>query len=223
SVLVGRASWLAREGIAIDRETQGSVCVAIDGVLAGVIELEDTLRAPASAAIAALRQDGIETWIASGDAESPVTRLARDVAIPAEHVRHGMTPTTKAALVREIRTRMPVAFVGDGINDAVALAAADAGIAMAGGTDVAKGSADVVLVFNDLSAIPAAIHLSRATLRMIRQNLAWAFGYNAVLIPLAAGALYPWTGALLPPIAASAAMALSSVTVVANSLRLRRA
>jgi len=223
SVLVGRASWLAREGIAIDRETQGSAFVAIDGVLAGVIELEDTLRAPASAAIASLRQDGIETWIASGDAEAPVIRIARDVAIPAERVRHGMTPTSKAELVREIHARTPVAFVGDGINDAVALAAADAGIAMAGGTDVAKGSADVVLVFNDLAAIPAAIGLSRATLRVIRQNLAWAFGYNAVLIPLAAGAFFPWTGTLLPPVAASAAMALSSVTVVANSLRLRNA
>ncbi len=223
AVLVGRASWLAQEGVAIDRDAQGSACVAIDGVLAGSLALEDSLRASAIAAVATLRAQGVEEWIASGDGEAPVARVARELAIPAERARHGMTPASKAELVREIHARTPVAFVGDGINDAVALAAADAGIALAGGTDVAKGSADVVLVFNDLASIPAAIGLSRATLRVIRQNLAWAFGYNALLIPLAAGALFPWTGTLLPPVAASAAMALSSVTVVANSLRLRKA
>jgi Cu+-exporting ATPase len=228
SVAVGRASWvhstaLAWSGSAIDVDGQASACVAIDGVLAGTIELEDSLRASAVTAVATLRKQGIEEWIASGDAAAPVARVGFELTIPTARVRHGMTPTSKAELVREIHARAPVAFVGDGINDAVALAAADAGIAMAGGTDVAKGSADLVLVFNDLAAIPAAISLSRATLRVIRQNLAWAFGYNAVLIPLAAGALFPWTGTLLPPVAASAAMALSSVTVVANSLRLRKA
>jgi len=145
------------------------------------------------------------------------------VGIAPERARSAMTPESKAAFLRELSSQMPVAFVGDGINDAIALASADAGIAMSSGTDVAKASADVVLVTHDLAAIGRAVALSRSTLRVIRQNLAWAFGYNLILIPLAAGAAYPWTGILLPPVFASAAMALSSVTVVMNSLRLRRA
>jgi Cu+-exporting ATPase len=127
------------------------------------------------------------------------------------------------ALRARIADGQHAAFVGDGINDAPVLAAARPGIAMASGTDIAKSSADVLLVTPDLRRIPEAIALSRRALRVIRQNLAWAFGYNLVLLPLAAGALWPWTGWMLPPIAASAAMALSSVSVVANSLRLRRA
>ena len=150
-------------------------------------------------------------------------RVAAELGIAPHRAKSGLTPESKAELLRELKALTPIAFVGDGINDAVALAAADAGIAMSSGTDVAKASADVVLVTQDLSAIVRALRLSRATLRVIRQNLAWAFGYNVILIPLAAGALYPWTGAMLPPVFASAAMAISSVTVVLNSLRLRRA
>ena len=230
--LVGRPAWLEREGVRdlpsesdgrfTAREGETCVAVAIDARFIGVIALEDTLRPSARAAIAELRSNDVEAWIASGDAEPSVARVAAELAIAPEHARYGMTPESKASFLRELRARAPVAFVGDGINDAVALAAADAGIAMSAGTDVAKASADVVLVTHDLAAVAHAISLSRATLRVIRQNLAWAFGYNLVLIPLAAGALYPWTGMLLPPILASVAMALSSVTVVMNSLRLRR-
>jgi Cu+-exporting ATPase len=230
--LVGRRSWLEREGVRdlpsendgrfTAREGETCVAVAIDARFIGVIALEDVLRPSARAAIAELRSNDVEAWIASGDAQPSVARVAAELAIVPEHAKYGMTPESKASFLHELRARAPVAFVGDGINDAVALAAADAGIAMSAGTDVAKASADVVLVTHDLAAVARAISLSRATLRVIRQNLAWAFGYNVVLIPLAAGALYPWTGVMLPPILASAAMALSSVTVVMNSLRLRR-
>jgi Cu+-exporting ATPase len=230
--LVGRRSWLEREGVRdlpsksdshfTAREGETCVAVAMDAQFIGIIALEDTLRPSARAAVAELRSNNVEAWIASGDAESTVVRVAAELAIAPERAKYGMTPESKAAFLRELRARASVAFVGDGINDAVALAAADAGIAMSAGTDVAKASADVVLVTHDLAAVAHAISLSRATLRVIRQNLAWAFGYNVVLIPLAAGALYPWTEMMLPPILASAAMALSSVTVVMNSLRLRR-
>lgn len=198
------------------------VFVAMDARCVGSIVLEDCLRPSARSAVADLQADRIDAWIASGDAESAVLRVASEVEIASDRAKSGLTPESKAELLREMKARAPIAFVGDGINDAVALAAADAGIAMSSGTDVAKASADVVLVTQDLSAIARALRLSRATLRVIRQNLAWAFGYNLILIPLAAGALYPWTGTMLPPVLASAAMAISSVTVVLNSLRLRR-
>lgn len=232
-VLVGRRDWLVREGVCeLPRETEPAfaaregetvVSIAIETRFIGVIALEDSVRSSAYAAIEQLQSRGIASWIASGDAVPAVQRVAMAVGIATERARSAMTPESKALFLRELSSQMPVAFVGDGINDAVALAAADAGIAMSSGTDVAKASADVVLVTHDLAAIGRAVALSRSTLRVIRQNLAWAFGYNLILIPLAAGVAYPWTGILLPPVFASAAMALSSVTVVMNSLRLRRA
>jgi Cu+-exporting ATPase len=196
------------------------VFVAVDSACIGAIELADTLRDDAREAVDGLRAMGVRGGIASGDAQRVVDAVAETLGIDAARAHGALTPAEKASLLAE-RGR-GVAFVGDGINDAPALAAARPGIAMAGGTDVARSSADVLLVAPDLRRIPEAIALSRRTLAVIRQNLAWAFGYNAVLIPLAAGALWPWTGWMLPPIAASAAMALSSVSVVANSLRLRR-
>jgi Cu+-exporting ATPase len=232
-ILVGRRDWLAREQVCelpsesdaarMSEHGETLVCVAINGRFVGVIALEDALRPSARAAMTELRSRNITPWIASGDAASAVDRVASELNIARDQTRHAMTPTTKAALLRELKLQSSVAFVGDGINDAVALAQADAGIAMSAGTDVAKASADVVLVTQDLRSIARALALSQATLRVIRQNLAWAFGYNLVLIPLAAGVFYPWTGLFLPPMFASAAMALSSVTVVMNSLRLRRA
>jgi Cu+-exporting ATPase len=198
-----------------------TVLVGADGVFIGSIELEDTLRADARAAVDALRALGIEVLIASGDAAAAVDGVARALEIAGARARGGLDPAEKSAFLTSLAGEPGgTAFVGDGINDAPALAAARPGIAMSRGTDVAKSSADILLVTEDLLRIPQAIALSRRTLAIIRQNLAWAFGYNIVLIPLAAGAAWPWTGWMLPPIAASAAMAISSVSVVANSLRL---
>jgi Cu+-exporting ATPase len=227
-VEVGTAAWLAERGVAVSGLDRGIaakargtlVFVAVDSACIGAIELADTLRDDAREAVDGLRAMGVRGGIASGDAQRVVDAVAETLGIDAARAHGALTPAEKASLLAE-RGR-GVAFVGDGINDAPALAAARPGIAMAGGTDVARSSADVLLVAPDLRRIPEAIALSRRTLAVIRQNLAWAFGYNAVLIPLAAGALWPWTGWMLPPIAASAAMALSSVSVVANSLRLRR-
>jgi Cu+-exporting ATPase len=227
-VEVGTAAWLAERGVAVSgldpgiaAKARGTlVFVAVDSACIGAIELADTLRDDAREAVDGLRAMGVRGGIASGDAQRVVDAVAETLGIDAARAHGALTPAEKASLLAE-RGR-GVAFVGDGINDAPALAAARPGIAMAGGTDVARSSADVLLVAPDLRRIPEAIALSRRTLAVIRQNLAWAFGYNAVLIPLAAGALWPWTGWMLPPIAASAAMALSSVSVVANSLRLRR-
>ncbi|MFM2165552.1 MAG: hypothetical protein RL325_1989, partial [Planctomycetota bacterium] len=170
-------------------------------------------RAESRDTVDALRALGVRVSLASGDAAGAVAALAARVGIDAVAAHGAMTPSEKAAFVAG---RAGCAFVGDGLNDAAALAAARPGIAIGGGTDLAKSSADIVLVGSDLRRIPDAVRLSRRALAVIRQNLAWAFGYNLVLIPLAAMAV-------LPPVAASAAMALSSVSVVANSLRLRRA
>ena len=152
-----------------------------------------------------------------------VAEVADRVAIAEEAMHAGLLPAEKAALLaRRAAEGRRIAFVGDGINDAPVLAAARPGIAVAAGTDLARASAEVLLVEADLGRIPRAIAQARRSMRIVRQNLAWAFGYNLVLVPLAAGAFWPWTGWMLPPVAASAAMALSSVTVVLNSLRLGR-
>jgi len=221
-ILAGSAAFLADSGIACgsDPSSGTTVCVALNGNFLGTIELADEPRHDAREAVELLRALGVRAVIASGDSRGAAEAVAARVGIEARDVHAAMTPSEKAAFVA---ARPHAAFVGDGINDAAALAAARPGIAMSGGTDIAKSSADLVLVAPELRRIPEAIELSRRTLAIIRQNLAWAFGYNVVLIPLAAGALWPITGWMLPPIAASAAMALSSVSVVANSLRLRRA
>lgn len=194
--------------------------VAIDGSIAGAIDLLDTPRPEARAAIAA----GIHVVMATGDALPAAHAIARAVGLdPERDVRAGVLPADKAALIRELRARgHTVAMVGDGINDAPALAEADVGIAIGTGTDIAIEAAGVTLLRSDLNGLPAAFALARATLRTIRQNLGFAFAYNALLLPIAAGALWPWFGWTLSPMLASAAMAASSVSVVTNSLRLRR-
>ena len=187
----------------------------------GLLEAEDETRPEAARAVADLRRRGLTLVLATGDRELPARRLARTVGI--EEIHAGLSPEGKVALVRELKARgETVAMVGDGLNDAAAMAASDLGIALAGGTDMALEASDVALLRGGLGSIVEALELSRRTVRTIRQNLFWAFAYNVVAIPLAAGALYPWLGILLHPTIASAAMALSSVSVVSNSLRLGR-
>lgn len=232
-VVIGNAAFLATRGIPIESadgflsgvaETaadQSLNWIAIDGRPAGVFTIADEIRDGARQAVLALHALGLETWMLTGDRRNVAETTAAAVGIP--NVLAEVHPEQKAAKVRELQSHgHVVALVGDGINDAPALAQADVGMAMGGGTDIAVTSASMTLLRNDPAAVVDAIALSRRTLRAIRQNLCWAFAYNVLSIPIAAGALYPLTGWLLSPMVASAAMALSSVSVVLNSLRLRR-
>jgi len=194
--------------------------VAIDDGVAAVIVVSDPVKREARDAIAALRAMGIRVAMITGDAEATAQSVARSLGI--DDVRAGILPDGKRAAVDALRRYGPVAFVGDGINDAPALAAADTGLAIGTGTDIAIEAADVVLMSGDPRGVVTALNVSRRVMTNIRQNLFWAFAYNAALIPVAAGALYPLTGTLLSPALAAGAMALSSVFVVSNALRLRR-
>jgi Cu+-exporting ATPase len=196
--------------------------VAIEKKLAGYIAVADTIKPGAAESIAALRADGVRVVMATGDNRATAQAVAKRLGIDA--IEAELLPEAKAAIVEKYRRDgRKVAMAGDGVNDAPALAAADVGIAMGTGADVALESAGVTLVKGDLAGILRARRLSRATMRNIRQNLFFAFVFNALAIPVAAGVLYPVAGLLLNPMIASAAMSLSSVTVVGNSLRLRRA
>ena len=212
---------MSDESIARQQQNGRTVLAAtIDGAPAGILALADTPKAAAKDAIGDLRRMGLRTLLVSGDAHRVAEAIARDLGI--DEVRAEVRPEGKAALVAELQAAgHRVAMVGDGVNDAPALARADLGIAIGSGTDVAIATADVVLVGGDPRGVPRALRLARATVTTIRQNLFWAFIYNVALIPVAAGVLYPLTGWLLSPVLAAAAMALSSVTVVTNSLRLR--
>jgi P-type Cu+ transporter len=199
---------------------QGVMFVAVDGALAGLIVVSDPIKDSAVEAIAQLRREGIHVVMMTGDNRRTADAVARKVGI--DQVMADVLPERKQAVVEELkREGRRVAMAGDGINDAPALAAADVGIAMGTGTDVAMESAAVTLVKGDLAGIVRARRLSKATMRNIRENLFFSFVFNAAGIPLAAGVLYPWTGLLLSPIVAGAAMAFSSVAVIGNSLRLR--
>ena len=224
AVRLGRASYVAPEQAlspaADDGDTE--VHVALDGRYAGVIRLHDPLRADAADAVARVVALGLTPVLLTGDRQGPAERAARGVGIT--RVVAGVLPAGKTDEVARLQAEGHViAMVGDGINDAPALAKADVGIALASGTDVAVEAADIVLMRPDVRGVARAIALSRQTMRVMRQNLFWAFVYNVIGIPVAAGLLYPWFGVLLSPVLASAAMAFSSVSVVANSLRLRRA
>lgn len=229
-VLVGNADAMISNGIdptplrsAADAEAaQGrtTIYLAIDGRLAAFFSVADPVRPTARAAIEALQELGIDTAMISGDQEATARAVADTIGI--RTVIAGTLPAGKVAALKDLAQDRRITFVGDGLNDAPALAAADVGIAMGGGTDLAREAAEVVIMRNDPALVATAIALSRATIRNIRQNLFWAFVYNAALIPVAAGALYPVTGTLLSPALASGAMALSSVFVVTNALRLRQ-
>nr|WP_272214259.1 heavy metal translocating P-type ATPase [Marinicella sp. W31]MDC2878826.1 heavy metal translocating P-type ATPase [Marinicella sp. W31] len=195
--------------------------VAVDGRLAGVIGVADPVKPSAKAAIAALHDAGLKTAMISGDNRKTAEAIARDVGI--DTVIADVLPDGKVDALTVLRAEHgAIAFAGDGINDAPALAAADTGIAIGTGTDIAIETADVVLMSGALTGVVNAIQLSRAVMRNIAQNLFWAFAYNAVLIPVAAGILYPVNGTLLSPMLAAAAMGLSSVFVLSNALRLKR-
>ncbi|WP_439544449.1 heavy metal translocating P-type ATPase [Hyphomicrobium sp.] len=215
SSLRDRADSLRRDGAT-------AIFVAIDGSAAGVIAIADPIKATTPAAIAALKEAGLRVVMLTGDQRTTALAVARQLGI--EHVEAEVLPEDKSAIVsRYKRQGRIVAMAGDGINDAPALAAADVGIAMGTGTDVAMESAGVTLLKGDLTGIARARTLSTATMANIRQNLVFAFAYNAAGVPIAAGVLYPVFGILLSPMIAAAAMSLSSVSVVANALRLRRA
>jgi len=195
--------------------------VSIDGELAGVIVVADTIKPTSIAAIQQLHREGLHVVMLTGDNERTARSIAREVGV--DSVIAGVLPEGKVEAIRKLQAeRRTVAMVGDGVNDAPALAQADVGITMASGSDIAMEAGDVTLMRSDLMGVAAAIALSRGTMRVMRQNLFWAFAYNVVGIPLAAGALYPVCGLLLSPVLASAAMAVSSFSVVTNSLRLSR-
>jgi Cu+-exporting ATPase len=229
-VRVGSAAFLREQGIdaasladvaaRMEERAATPILVAVDGIAVAALAVRDPLRPDARAAVDALRRNGARVVLLSGDRRRTVEAIAREVGI--EDIGAEATPEQKVLAVRRLREAGGiVAMVGDGVNDAAALAAADLGIAAGSGADVALEAADVALLGGRLMAVPDTLRLARRSIRIIRQNLFWAFGYNVVGIPLAAGLLYPWTGWLVSPVFASAAMALSSVSVVSNSLRLR--
>ncbi|CAN7463542.1 heavy metal translocating P-type ATPase [Rhizobium rhizogenes] len=232
AIALGNAAMMTDLGVAIDDlkteterlrgEGKTVMFIAFDGQLAGLIAVADRIKPTTSAAIKALHDSGLKIIMATGDNAQTAKSVAASLGI--DDIRADLLPEGKKAMIDELRAKgRVVAMAGDGINDAPALAAADVGIAMGTGADVAMESAGITLVKGDLNGIVRARHLSEATIRNIKQNLAFAFGYNALGVPLAAGVLYPVFGLLLSPMIAAAAMSLSSVSVIANALRLRLA
>jgi Cu+-exporting ATPase len=229
-ILLGNARMMTARGIDIggleprarqlEQDGKSVIYIAFGGEPQGVVAVADVLKPETRAAVGALKSLGIAVIMLTGDARPTGEAIARQAGL--DRVLADVLPEQKAAEIKRLQSDGLVAMVGDGINDAPALAQADVGIAMGSGTDVAIETADVTLMRGDLRGVVTAIELSRRTIRIIKENLGWAFGYNIVLIPVAAGLLYPVSGILLSPILAGMAMALSSVSVVANSLRLKR-
>jgi Cu+-exporting ATPase len=230
TVAIGNTAMMAEAGASVAstaraddlrRNGETVMFVAVDGVYAGLVGVADRVKATTAEAIQALRAEGLRVVMLTGDSRVTAEAVARAVGI--DVVEAEVLPEQKAAVVKRLQAEgRRVAMAGDGINDAPALAQADVGIAMGTGTDVAMESAGVTLVQGDLRGLVRARRLSRATMRNIRQNLFFAFIYNVLGVPVAAGVLYPMFGLLLSPIIASAAMTFSSVSVIGNALRLRR-
>jgi Cu+-exporting ATPase len=232
-IAVGKLKFLQDRGVtefgaiepkatALQAEGQTVMFVAINGQAAGIITVSDPIKASTPEAIAQLHKLGLKTIMLTGDNQRTANAVAKTLGL--DQVAAGVEPKDKHERIQQLRQEgQIVAMAGDGINDAPALAAANVGIAMGTGTDVAMESAGITLVKGDLLGIVKAITLSRSMMRNIRQNLFLAFAYNALGIPLAAGLLYPFFGWLLSPVIAAAAMSLSSVSVIANALRLRNA
>jgi Cu+-exporting ATPase len=230
TTLIGNSALMERYGIATDslqaaarslaRGGKTTLWVGINGHLVGVIAVADTIKPSSITAIRQMHAEGLRVVMLTGDNKRVADAIAEEAGV--DEVIADMLPAGKVDAVKRLQQeRRVVAMVGDGINDAPALAQADVGLTMASGTDIAMEAGDVTLMRSDLTGVAAAIALSRGTMRVMRQNLFWAFIYNVIGIPLAAGALYPVCGLLLSPVLASAAMALSSFSVVTNSLRLR--
>jgi Cu+-exporting ATPase len=230
-IAVGADRYMAQLGITVDgfseqalafgRRAKTPLYAAIDGKLAAVIAVSDPVKPTTPRAIRALHELGLKVAMITGDNRRTAEAIAAELGI--DEVVAEVLPDGKVDAVKRLREGgRVVSFVGDGINDAPALAEADVGLAIGTGTDVAIESADVVLMSGDLLGVVNAIALSKATIQNIRQNLFWAFAYNASLIPVAAGALYPFGGTLLSPMLAAGAMALSSVFVLGNAMRLKR-
>lgn len=230
-VRVGSRRWLSEQGISTgdwDARLDAwaalgrtALLVARDEEVLAALAVADPIKASSRQAVDTLRRMGLRVAMITGDQQATAEVIARDLGI--DQVVADVLPQGKVKAVEALQTLGPVAFVGDGINDAPALARADVGVAIGTGTDVAVESADVVLMSGDLRGVATALQLSQLTMANIRQNLFWAFGYNVLLIPVAAGALYPWWGVQLSPALGAGAMALSSVFVLSNALRLRRA
>jgi Cu+-exporting ATPase len=228
---LGNAALLATLGVALPpevaaqaqalREMGKTVMFLTQGTkLSGLIAAVDPIKPNTVQALAKLHAQGLTIVMATGDAQATAQAVAQSLGLM--QIKAGLLPEGKAALIAQLRAQgHVVAMAGDGVNDAPALALADVGIAMGPGSDVAVESAGITLLSGDLLGIVRAVTLSRATMRNIRQNLLFAFGYNAVCIPVAAGLLYPVTGLVLSPMIAAAAMSLSSVSVITNALRLR--
>jgi Cu+-exporting ATPase len=230
-VLLGNEALMSHHGVDVGAlsedagrlagEGKTPMYLALDGSVAGILAVADTLKESSVEAVNALKEMGVRVVMLTGDNRRTGEAIARQVGI--EHVLAEVLPDEKASEVKKLQAGgRVVAMVGDGINDAPALAQADVGIAIGTGTDIAIEAADITLMKGDLKGVSAAIALSRATLRNIKQNLFWAFAYNTILIPVAAGVLFPFFGILLSPIFAAGAMGMSSVTVVTNALRLRK-
>jgi Cu+-exporting ATPase len=211
---------LAIEGKTLGKKGKSPLYAAINGQIAAVIAVADPIKASTPAVIAALHDLGLKVAMITGDNQGTADAIAAELGI--DHVVAEVLPDGKVASLEALRVNgRKLAFVGDGINDAPALAVADVGIAIGTGTDVAIEAADVVLMSGDLRGVVNAFTVSQRTMSNIRQNLFWAFGYNTLLIPVAAGVLYPLSGTMLSPVLAAGAMALSSVFVLTNALRLR--
>jgi Cu2+-exporting ATPase len=228
---LGRPGWIAADGVVVsaalqrwlhEQEGRGATVVALSAEhqLLALLAIEDLVRPDASEALAALQAMGLRLGVLSGDRQGPVQRLVEALGLHTDQLAWELLPQQKLERLQQGAGRGPVAMVGDGINDAPALAAADLGIAVGTGTQIAMDTADLVVLGDRLTAIPQALRLARRTMAKVRQNLAWAFGYNLLVLPLAAGALLPGFGVVLSPPLAALLMALSSITVVVNALLL---